>query len=76
MVSTGVIEFINESSLSKELANYYEMRYVRGKGSMELYLELKVCYESSQNINLVDDKIDFNNFNKSYIIQLQTINSQ
>ena len=74
LVSTGVIEFINDSSLSKELANYYEMRYsmledISGQYK-ELYLEL-LSYmrhgypvESIQNINLVDDKIDFNSFNK------------
>ena len=70
LVSTGVIEFINDSSLSKELANYYEMRYsmledISGQYK-ELYLEflsfMRSAYpvESIQNINLVDDKIDFN----------------
>ena len=74
LVSTGVIEFINESSLSKELASYYEMRYsmledISGQYK-ELYLEflsfMRSAYpvESIQNINLVDDKIDFNNFRK------------
>ena len=87
LVSTGVIEFINESSLSKELANYYEMRYsiledISGQYK-ELYLEflsfMRSAYpvESIQNINLVDDKIDFNNFNKitSFNYKPSTLNN-
>ena len=87
LVSTGVIEFINESSLSKELANYYEMRYsiledISGQYK-ELYLEflsfMRSAYpvESIQNIKLVDDKIDFNSFNKitSFNYKLSTLNN-
>ena len=87
LVSTGVIEFINDSSLSKELANYYEMRYsmledISGQYK-ELYLEflsfMRSAYpvESIQNINLVDDKIDFNNFWKitSFNYKSSTLNN-
>ena len=87
LVSTGVIEFINESSLSKELANYYEMRYsmledISGQYK-ELYLEflsfMRSAYpvESIQNINLVDDKIDFNNHRKitSFNYKPSTLNN-
>ena len=87
LVSTGVIEFINENSLSKELANYYEMRYsmledISGQYK-ELYLEflsfMRSAYpvESTQNIKLVDDKIDFNSFNKitSFNYKPSTLNN-
>jgi hypothetical protein len=87
LVSTGVIEFINENSLSKELANYYEMRYsmledISGQYK-ELYLEflsfMRHGYpvESIQNINLVDDKIDFNSFSKitSFNYKPSTLNN-
>ena len=87
LVSTGVIEFINESSLSKELANYYEMRYsvledISGQYK-ELYLEflsfMRSSYpvESIQNINLVDDKIDFNSSGKitSFNYKTSTLNN-
>jgi len=66
LVSTGVIEFINNEALSKELVDYYERRYDMIQDMSEqvkkLYFEFLYFMKLNYPINSMDSIDDIENF--------------
>ena len=66
LVSTGVIEFIDNEALSKELVDYYETRYDRIQDMSEqvkkLYFEFLYFMKLNYPINSMDSIDDIENF--------------